>query len=173
MKKLIIYGSHYGTTKCYAEKLAEMTEISAINSEKVRELAAYEEVIHLGGLYAGGVNGLKNTIKLLPNNAKLIIVTVGLADVTKQENTEHIKKAIYGQIPQDIFDKAQILHLRGGIDYSRLSFVHKMMMSFLYKKIKNTPEEQQTQEERELIQTYNQKVDFVDFSSLQKIVDIL
>ena len=173
MKKVIIYGSHYGTTKRYAEKLAEMTGISVISSEAVKDLSVYGEVIHFGGLYAGGVNGLKNTVKLLPNNAKLIIVTVGLADVTKQENTEHIKKAISQQISKDIFDKAQILHLRGGIDYSRLSFVHKMMMSFLYKKIKNTPEKQQTQEERELIQTYNQKVDFVDFSSLQKIVDTL
>lgn len=173
MNKVIIYASHYGSTKRYAEKLAHLTGIPVISHKEVTNLSKYEEVIHMGGLYAGGVNGLKNTIKLLSPNAKLIIVTVGLADVTKQENTEHIKKAIYGQIPQDIFDKAQILHLRGGIDYSRLSFVHKMMMSFLYKKIKNTPEEQQTQEERELIQTYNQKVDFVDFSCLQKIVDIL
>ena len=31
MKKVIIYGSHYGTTRRYAEELSELTGIEAIN----------------------------------------------------------------------------------------------------------------------------------------------
>lgn len=173
MNKIIIYGSHYGTTKCYAEKCSEMTGIPAISYEEIKDLSAYDEIIHFGGLYAGGVKGLKNTIKVLPQNAKLIIVTVGLADVTNKENTDHIRKTVSQQVPQPILDRANILHLRGGIDYSQLSFMHKTMMSFVYKKAKNTPEEQKTAEVREMIETYNQKVDFTDFNSLQQVIDAI
>lgn len=173
MKKIIIYGSHYGTTKCYAEKLSEMTGIPVISYEDIKDLSTYDEIIHFGGLYAGGVKGLKTTIKALPQNANLIIVTVGLADVTNKENTEHIKKSVSQQVPQPILDRTKIIHLRGGIDYSKLSFIHKTMMSFVYKKAKNTPEEQKTAELREMIQTYNQKVDFTDFSSLQQVIDTI
>lgn len=173
MKQLIIYGSHYGTSKCYAQKLSEMTGIPVISYEDIKDLSEYEEIIHLGGLYAGGVKGLKNTIKALPQNGKLIIVTVGLADVSIKENTDHIKMAVRQQVPQSILDRIEILHLRGGIDYSRLSFLHKTMMSLVYKKAKNTPEEQKTAEERDLIETYNQKVDFVDFDSLNAVIEFI
>lgn len=70
MKSLITYGSQYGTTKRYAEKLAQMTGIPVASYEDIKELAGYELVIHFGGLYAGGVTGLKRIIKLLPQTAK-------------------------------------------------------------------------------------------------------
>lgn len=59
MKTLIIYGSQYGTTKRYAEKFAEMTDIPVVSHEDIKILAEYDRVIYFGGLYAGGVKGLK------------------------------------------------------------------------------------------------------------------
>lgn len=173
MKRLIIYGSHYGTTKSYAERLSEKTGIEAINYKDISDISDYEEIIHLGGLYAGGVKGLKNTIKALSQDANLIIVTVGLADVTNKENTDHIKNAIGQQVPQTVLDRSNIFHLRGGIDYERLNFAHKTMMSLVYKKAKNTPEEQKTAEVREMIETYNQKVNFVNYDSLNPIIEFI
>lgn len=173
MKKIILYGSCYGTTKAYAQKLSELTGISAMNYEDVKALSSYDEVIHLGGLYAGGVKGLKQIMKIFPQNAKLILVTVGLADVTKRENTEHIKKSVSNQVPQDVLERTKIFHLRGGIDYSRLGFLHKTMMSLVYKKAKNTSESEKTEETLDLIATYNQKVDFTDFDALQQVVDVI
>lgn len=173
MKKIIIYGSHYGTTKSYAEKLSEMTGIPVTNYEDIKDLSSYDEIIHFGGLYAGGVKGLKNTVKILPENAKLVIVTVGLSDVTNKENTDNIRKSIKHQISQSVLDRATILHLRGGIDYSKLNFTHKTMMSLLYKKAVKMSEEQKTAEVREMIETYNSKVDFVDFSALQQVIDVM
>lgn len=173
MKRIIVYGSHYGTAKAYAEKMSEMTGVPVINYEDCKDLSPYDEIIHFGGLYAGGVKGLKNTLKFLTENANLIIVTVGLADVTNKENTDHIKKTIARQVPQAVLNRTQILHLRGGMDYSKLSFMHKKMMSFVYKKAKNTPEEKKTAEVKEMIATYNQTVDFTDFNSLQQVIDVM
>ena len=42
--------------------------------------------------YAGGVKGLKNTVKALKKDVKIIIVTVGLADVYDQENIDNIRR---------------------------------------------------------------------------------
>ena len=91
MKTLIVYGSQYGTAKRYAEKFSQMTDIPVTSYEDIKELTGYESVIHFGGLYAGGVTGLKRIVKLLPQNAKFMIVTVGLADVGDEKNIINIK----------------------------------------------------------------------------------
>lgn len=44
------------------------------------------KIIYLGGLYAGGVKGLKSTFRRLKRcNVKTIVVTVGLADVKNKK----------------------------------------------------------------------------------------
>ncbi len=169
MRKLIVYGSEYGTTKAYAARLSEMTDIPLANYEAMGSLSEYELIIHFGGLYAGGVKGLKKTIQQMKDSAKLLIVTVGLADVNDKENTDSIKSSIRKQVPERILKDAQIFHLRGGIDYSKLSFRHKTMMALLYNKAKNLPEEKKTADVKAMIETYNKKVDFVDFESLSAI----
>ena len=171
MNTVIIYGSQYGTTKRYAEKFAEMTDLPIINFEDIENLEKYERVVYFGALYAGGVKGLKNTIKKLSPNTKLVIVTVGLADVCDEKNISNIRNSIRKQAPEYFFKKASIFHLRGGIDYQKLSFKHKMMMKLLYNKAKNMPEEKKTAEVRAMVETYNSKVDFVDFSCLEQIAE--
>lgn len=173
MKTLIIYGSKYGTTKRYAEKFSEMAEIPLISYEVIKDLTGYDLIIHFGGLYAGGVKGLRDTIKALQKGTKLIIVTVGLADVYDKENTDNIKAAISRQVPEDLLCNMSIFHLRGGIDYKKLTFKHRTMMTLLYNMAKNLPEDKKTAEDKAMIETYNAKVDFVDYQSLNQIMDAI
>ena len=65
MNNIIIYGSHYGTTKQYAEELSRRTNIEIISFENVKEINDYDNIIYLGGLYAGGVLGMSKTIKYI------------------------------------------------------------------------------------------------------------
>ena len=173
MKTLIVYGSQYGTAKRYAEKFSQMTDIPVTSYEDIKELTGYESVMHFGGLYAGGVTGLKRIVKLLPQNAKFMIVTVGLADVGDEKNISNIKKALSKQVPEKFLKNALIFHLRGGIDYKKLNFKHKMMMAFLYSRLKKLPEAEKTPEIKALMETYNSKVDFVDYSALDQIVEAI
>ena len=173
MKILIIYGSQYGTTKDYAEKFASMTGLPVISYEDIKDLTGYEVIIHFGGLYAGGVKGLKRTVRALPEDTKLIIATVGLADVCDKENTDNIKKSIQKQVPENVLARGAVFHLRGGIDYKKLSFKHRTMMTILYNKAKNLPEEKKTAEVKAMIETFNQKVDFVDYHPLNQILAAL
>ncbi len=175
MEKIIVYGSEYGATKRYAEALSEKTGIKAFSYTQINSLSSYNTIIYLGGLYAGGVLGLAKTVKRfsINPNQTLIIVTVGLADPKVQTNANNIRYAISKQIPQAVYDSAQIFHIRGGIDYQKLHFSHKAMMKLLYEKLKKLPPEQRDEEARALIATYNQKVDFVNFESLEEIIAVL
>ena len=73
----------------------------------------------------------------------------------------------------EIFDRAEIFHLRGGIDYKKLNFKHKTMMTLLYNKAKNLPEEKKTADVKAMIETFNKQVDFIDFTSLNQILELL
>ena len=47
------------------------------------------------------------------------------------------------------------------------------MMGMLYKKAVTLPEEKKTAEVKAMIETYNKRVDFVDFNSLDSIIQEL
>lgn len=172
MKGIIIYGSQYGTARAYAEKLSERTNIQAAAFTEVGDIAGYDTVVYIGGLYAGGVMGMSKTLKRLGDisGKKLIIVTVGLADPNDKANIGNIREGIKRQLPPEVYEAAAVFHLRGGIDYSRLSFKHKTMMGLLYQKAKNLPEDKKSAEVRAMIDTYNSKVDFTDFACLEGII---
>ena len=172
MNNIILYGSHYGTTKQYAEELSRRTNIEVSSFKTIKDINQYETIIYLGGLYAGGVLGMAKTLKNLNDvsHKKIILVTVGLADPTDEVNKNNIRNNIKRQLKKEVFEKAKIFHLRGGIDYSKLNFRHKTMLRLLYNSIKNLPEEKQTAEDKAMIETYNKKVNFIVFSSLDDII---
>ena len=169
--KIILYGSCYGTTKKYAEELSGRLGCEAVSYEKINDINAYQTIIYMGGLYAGGVQGMKKTLKKLSDISEktVCIVTVGLADPTDEKNIEHIRKNIKTQVSQELFNQAKIFHIRGGIDYSELNYLHKKMMGMVYKKAVSVPEEERDAEISAMIETYNKQVDFVDFDSLDPI----
>ena len=170
-KQLIVYGSQYGSTKRYAERLAEMTGTEAVEYKEAKDLDDYDRIVYLGSLYAGGVTGLKQTVGKMSPRQELIVSTVGLADPTDASNVAHIRQSIKGQIPAHFYDESRLFHLRGAIDYTKLNLKYRLMMSLLVKKVAKLPEEQQNAETRVMLETYGKQVDFVDFSSLQPIVD--
>lgn len=171
VKKIIIYGSEYGTAKRYAECLSQLVGAPAVSFDSMGSIEEYDMVIHVGALYAGGVKGLKNTLKAMRGEAQLVIITVGLADVCDKQNVENIRNGIARQVPKELFERARIYHLRGGIDYGRLGIKHKTMMTLLYNKAKKLPEEKKTAEVRAMIDTFNTKVDFVELSALEPIAE--
>lgn len=172
MNKIIIYGSQYGTTKEYAIELSKKMGVTAISYKEVKDVNSYDHIIYLGGLYAGGVCGMAKTLKNwnLSDNRTIAIITVGLAEPENEENKVAIKGAIKKQIATGIFEKSNIFHLRGGIDYNKLGKLHKVMMGMMYKKVKKLPPEKRNAETRDMIETYNKTVDFVDLKKIEPIL---
>lgn len=173
--KIILFGTTYGSSKLYAEELSKRTDIEARSYDEVSSIDGYDTVIYIGSLYAGGVQGMKKTFSKLTDvgEKKIIIATVGLADPTDSENINSIRNSIKNQLSDEVYNRAIIYHLRGAIDYAKLGFKHKTMMSLLYNKAKNLPEEKKTAEVRAMIETYNKQVNFIDYESLTPIVEII
>ena len=173
--KIILFGTTYGSSKLYAEELSKRTGIEARSYDEVSSIDDYDTIVYIGSLYAGGVQGMKKTFSKLTDvgEKKIIIATVGLADPTDSENINSIRNSIKNQLSDELYNHATIFHLRGAIDYAKLGFKHKTMMSLLYNKAKNLPEEKKTAEVRAMIETYNKEVSFIDYESLTPIVELV
>jgi len=118
-----------------------------------------------GGLYAGGIDGVKTMLK--KNYQKLVVFTVGLADPMTTDYTEILKMGFTEQQ----LSKLQIFHFRGGIDYNNLSFLHKGMMVARYKYFKSRNPTDLSEEDKEFMATHGKVVGFMDKGSIQKLVD--
>ena len=172
MKEIIVYGSCYGSAKRYADELSKRTGVTCVSYETAGDLGAYDRIVYIGALYAGGVLGMKATLGALKNWAdkQIAIATVGLADTADGENIQNIRAGMRRQLPAGMMEHAKLVHLRGGIDYSKLCVKHKVMMGLLYQKAKNLPPEKKSAEVRAMIDTYGQVVDFVDLSRVDELL---
>ena len=88
-------------------------------------------------------------------------------------NTEHLRGIVRQQVPPAIADAAECFHLRGGIDYARLSLTHRIMMWMMYQHEKRIPRDQWTTDTRMFNETYGGAVDMVDFRTLTPIMAAL
>ncbi len=171
----ILYGSCYGTAKRYAEALAKATGFDCSPYTEAAEAAECDRLVYVGGLYAGGVHGLSKALHALHRNRDrgYCIVTVGLADPKDPQNVQNIRASMEKRLPREVMEKAEIFHLRGGIDYAGLNFTHKTMMALLYNSVKRKPPETLDADARAMLETYGKKVDFVDLATLQPIIEVL
>ena len=173
MKSVIIFGSQYGSAKQYAEAMSKKLNIDCFDYRKMKSDKKYDVILYVGSLYAGGVLGLAKTLKRYSANdlKKILIITVGIADPNDIENVENIKDSIYKQLPRHLNNNIELFHVRGSLDYSKLNLKHKTMMKLLYHFSKKLPIEEQSEETKTFIATYNQTVDFVDFNSLECVIE--
>ena len=173
MKTVIIYGSCYGTSERYARELARQTGAELHAAKDLRDLTGCGLAVHIGGLYAGGLAGLRQTLRLLPPDCWLMAVTVGLADPALPENVRNIRASLDRQIPPDVRERTLFYHLRGGIRYDRLSLRHRVMMGMLRQTLLRRPAASLTEEDRLLLETYGKEVDFTDLSALEPIAGVI
>lgn len=173
-KTVVIYQSKYGYTEKYSKWIAEALSCELLKRKdvKVQMLTEYDTVIYGGGLYAGGVNG----IDLLTKNfdilgeKNLILFTCGLADPNIRENTENIKAGLSKVLTPQMQEKIKLFHLRGGIDYAKLSLMHKSMMAMLYKMTRKKDASSLSDEDKEMLATYGKAVDFTDREMIDPLV---
>jgi menaquinone-dependent protoporphyrinogen IX oxidase len=170
-KTAVIYKSKYGSTKKYAQWIAEELEadlfdVTQVNTEA---LGQYQTIIFGGGLYASGIIGsdfLVKNYELLAEK-QIIVFTVGLANPQLTDYTNIIEK----NFPPMMRESIKIFHLRGAIDYKKINITHKAMMALLKKKVTKIDEKDQDEETKMMLETYGQTVDFTDKSTVKDLVD--
>lgn len=174
-KTVVIYQSKYGSTKCYAQWISQALSCPVFERKDIRPdtLETYDTIIYGGGLYAGGVNGIDLLIKNFNRirSKNIILFTCGLADPDDPANTKQIQISLDKVLSPQMKEKIRMFHLRGGIDYSRLSVLHRVMMAGLRKMLKKKSRTSPRQEDQEFLKTYGQTVDFTDRESIRPLVD--
>lgn len=170
MNAIVLYRSKYGSTKTYAEWIAEELSCEAKDAKgvKIDDLLSYDTIIYGGGLYANLVNGLsfitKNIDRL--SGKKLIVFAVGITPV-------HCKEYIEGYLIEKNFkpelrDKIPFFYFLGKMKKEELTLPHRTALKTL-KKIMGG-KENPTEMERLLIELCDVDDDFTDRNAIFDLV---
>lgn len=174
MRILVTYASKYGTTKRYAQWIAEDLACDLRDSREVNAelLKSYDILIHGGGLYAGGLSGIQTIVKNYDaiSNKRIILFSCGLADPEDPENVAHIEAGLEKVLTPEMREKIRQFHLRGGIDYSRLGLTHKAMMAMLRTVMLKKGYDNLRSEDQMMLDTYGGTVDFNNRESLAPLL---
>ena len=163
MKTLVVYRSHYGSTRRYAQWLAQ-----ALDADAAEERQADAR----GGLYAGSIAGAARMAKLYGalQGKRLAMFTVGLSDPSDPENVKKIMQDAARAFTPEMLENICFFHLRGGMDYRNMRPVHKAMMAMLKKMLLKKPESERSTEEKGLLAAYDRPVDFTDRAALAPLI---
>lgn len=174
MKTLVVYRSHYGSTRRYAQWLAQALDADAAEERQAdaRLVQNYECVIFGGGLYAGSIAGAVRMVKLYGalQGKRLAMFTVGLSDPSDPENVKKIMQDAARAFTPEMLENICFFHLRGGMDYRNMRPVHKAMMAMLKKMLLKKPESERSTEEKGLLAAYDRPVDFTDRAALAPLI---
>ncbi len=172
MKSIILYGSRYGSSEAYARELARRMEIEAEDISVFKDYSSYDRILYIGGLYVGKIYGLKKLLKRI-GEQEIYLVTVGMGDPADQNTREMRGKQLEKQLKDRKLKEGHIFHLKGAMDYSTMSFIHRFLMKGLCSSLKKKPKKERNLMEQSIIDSYNNRLDLMDFNDLEHIKEAL
>lgn len=170
----IIYKSKYGSTKKYAEWIAQETEADLFDFSKInlQKVMGYDTIVYGGGLYANGIAGIstitKNYEKL--KGKKILVFTVGIVST---DDKKTFLPSIEKNFSKEMRKNIEFFYFRGEIDYKNLGMIHKSMLTMLKAKSSKDDEKKISDEEIEILVTNKGKLDFKDKNSIEPLLRVL
>ncbi|MCX7773788.1 MAG: flavodoxin domain-containing protein [Clostridia bacterium] len=172
-KTAVIYRTMYGSSKKYAEWIAQEVQGDLFDGAKFnpKDFDRYDTVVFGGSLYAVGILGfdlIKNNFERLKSK-KVIVYTVG-ASPAYPEAVESVRQSNFSE---EMKKTVHYFHLRGGFDYKRLNLVHKVMMLLLKRRIKKKKPEVRNRDEIGMLASYDKPMDWTSKKAIAPIVDCI
>ena len=170
MKAIVIYKSKYGSTKQYAEWIAERLGCDAKDTKnvKVDELMNYDKIIYGGGLYAEIIAGVslitKNIDKL--NDKKIAVFSTGITPLDCRDYYD--KMVMEKNFKGDMASKVRVFNFLGKMVMSELSVVHRTALKTL-KKIMSS-KENPSEMEKLLVELCDADGDFSDRNAISNLI---
>jgi len=175
MKTLVVYRSKSGFAKEYAEWIAEALQADLLEYAKVRAdmFAAYDAVVYGGGLYVGGINGVKLIIDNMDKleGKRLAVFASGATPPRKEALAEVTGKNF---TPEQLI-KIRFFYLRGGFDYSRLGILDKFLMVLLKLKIgiRKKTGKKLLPDELGMLEAFEKPMDFTKRKNIEALVEYI
>ena len=170
MKTIVLYKSKYGSTKTYAEWIAQELACEAVDAGKMKadDLMQYDTIIYGGGLYGeviAGVNLITRHFDRLKDK-KLIVFSTG---ITPLEYTEYYEKMVVEKnFTPEMMTKIKLFYFLGKMVVSELSLSHKAAIKGLKKLM--SAKENPTEMEKLLISLCDADGDFTDRNAITELV---
>jgi menaquinone-dependent protoporphyrinogen IX oxidase len=172
---LVLYKSKYGSTKQYAEWIAEdiNADLRELSTFDVSLLGNYSTVIFCGGLYANTINGVKILAKksAVLKGKKMAIVACGLSDPANEKAFKRVQKGLNNNFKRLKDLNVKLFLVQGGIHYAQMQFFDKTVMKFLKKSLQLKKPEALSAEERQMLAVLGKDVDFTNRADIQPIVE--
>ena len=152
MNTVVLYRSRYGSTKQYAEWIAEAlgADIFPADAFPAEKFAEYDTVIFGAPVFGGavlGIAGVENNLAVLQNK-RLIIFTVGLTSPKAEQQLADLAAKNFSAALQN---HAKFFHLRGALEYQKLSFGHKILLRMIRSSMSNKLDLNQNHVSREAV----------------------
>lgn len=173
MNPIVIYKSKYGSTKAYAEWIAEDIGCEAVDAKKIKAdmLSEYDTIIYGGELYAEVISGVtlitKNIDKLA--GKKIALFTTGLTPLDCRDYYD--KLVIEKNFRPEMLDKIKIFNFLGKMIIDELSLPHKAAIKTLKKIMQG--KENPTEMEQLLINLCDESGDFTDRNAIKDLVEYI
>lgn len=172
-KVVVVYQSKYGTTKKYADWIANLLKADVLkaNETKPEQLLKYDTIIYGGYLFGVRIKGfdlIKKNYQALKDK-QILVFSVGLASIH-----ETMKKQISDvNFTDEMKERLALFPLRGGMDFQNLTFIDKTAMKMMHKMITKKKPEELTEDDKGFLEAYNKTVDFTDEKQVLPIVDAI
>ena len=171
MNAIVIYKTKYGSTKTYAEWIAEELGCEAYDVKKVKadDLLAYDTIVYGGGLYAETINGVNFITKNIEKLAgkKVIVYSTGITPLYCREYYD--KMVMEKNFKGDIKEKVKVYNFLGKMIIEELSLPHRAALKTL-KKIMSG-KENPTEMEKMLIDLCEASGDFSDKAAIAELIE--
>lgn len=170
MKIAVIYASKTGFTRKYAQWLGEALIADCFELHKTDEgmLNAYDILIFGGGLYAGGIYGLKSFRRMTEGRAlsSMVFFATG-ATPSRADVVPEIRQINFSENEQK---SVNLFYMRGGYSFRDLNIMDKVLMTLLKVKIRLKREADRTADERGMLAAYGRPVDFTRARHIEPLV---
>ncbi len=157
----IIYCSNSGSAKRYAELLGEKTGMACVDISKSSCVSADEEIIFIGWIMAGTLQGLKEIREKFTSIRA--VCGVGMMKSEKAINETKEKNAI----------TEPYFFLTGDFDINKLKGMYKMMMGMMIKMAKGKIKESGDGKGEEMLKLLENGINGFDEKELDAVVEFL
>lgn len=171
MHAIVIYKSKYGSTRTYAEWIAEALSCQAVEAKsvKVADLDAYDTIVYGGGLYAEVINGVHLITKNLDrlSDKKIAVFTTGITPIDCRDYYDN--EVIEKNFKSEMLKKLRIFNFMGKMILDELTTVHRAALKTL-KKIMSS-KENPSEMEKLLVELCDADGDFTDKSAILPLLE--
>lgn len=157
----IIYCTNSGSAKRYAEFLSEKTGLPCVDIKKRSTVSADEEIVFIGWIMAGALQGLKEVREDFAN----IKAICGVGMMKSDKATEETKAK--NGITEPYF------FLTGDFDINKLTGMYKMMMGMMMKMMKSKIKESGEEKGNEMLALLEKGIHGFDEAELEAVMEFL